>query len=45
MDPVETCCCAPTGEHSPSVLDVLFLAGVLLLAGLTTLVARAAAKR
>jgi hypothetical protein len=45
MDPVEIRCRQPLGEHSPSVLDVLFLAGVLLLAGLTTLVARAAAKR
>jgi hypothetical protein len=30
---------------SPGVLDVLYLAGVLVLAGITALTARAAAKR
>jgi hypothetical protein len=32
-------------EHSPSVLDLLCIAGVLVLAGITALTARAAAKR
>lgn len=45
MDVVEIRIGGPPGEHSPSVLDVLYLLGVLLLAGITALTARAAAKR
>jgi hypothetical protein len=45
MDVVEIRIGRAPCEHSPSVLDVLSLLGVLVLAGITALTARAAAKR
>ena len=45
MDVVKTAAQRLADRLSPLVLDVLYLAGFLVLAGLTALTARAAAKR